>query len=120
MEANPYVQCPCGSGKTFKFCCQPIHKQVARVFELDEEGQHEAAFNLMAEVVKQHPQNPEAYGRQAQLEKVPYMLVVGEKEQSAGAVAVRSRAQSDLGAMPVDEFVRLLDREVRERRLPPA
>jgi threonyl-tRNA synthetase len=56
--------------------------------------------------------------REAQLEKIPYMLVVGDKEQTAGTVAVRSRSEGDLGAMPVDEFVRFLDREVRERKLP--
>src|SRR5262249_48462421 len=44
---------------------------------------------------------PEKIGykiREAQLEKVPYMLVVGEKEQSAGTVAVRDRLAGDLGA----------------------
>lgn len=63
---------------------------------------------------------PEKIGfkiREAQLEKVPYMLVVGDKEQSAGTVAVRARAEGDLGAMPLGEFVNRLDREVREKRL---
>src|SRR3954447_2885987 len=67
MEASPYTPCSCSSGKSFKFCCQPIHKEIARVFELDEEGQHEAALNLMDQVIKQHPQNPEVHGRKAQL-----------------------------------------------------
>ncbi|MEG2429014.1 MAG: threonine--tRNA ligase, partial [Oscillospiraceae bacterium] len=43
--------------------------------------------------------------REAQLEKVPYMLVIGEKEMNANSVAVRSRKDGDLGAMPIDEFV---------------
>jgi threonyl-tRNA synthetase len=42
--------------------------------------------------------------REAQLQKVPYMLVVGNKEQEAGAVAVRRRSGEDLGAMPLEEF----------------
>jgi threonyl-tRNA synthetase len=42
--------------------------------------------------------------REAQVQKVPYMLVVGAREQAAGAVAVRRRAGEDLGAMPVAEF----------------
>src|SRR5439155_5987756 len=49
---------------------------------------------------------PEKIGykiREAQLEKIPYMLVVGDKEQSAGTVAVRDRVERDLGAMPVAE-----------------
>jgi threonyl-tRNA synthetase len=56
--------------------------------------------------------------RDAQLEKIPYMLVIGEKEQTAGSVAVRARAEGDLGAVPVAEFVARLEREVREKRLP--
>jgi threonyl-tRNA synthetase len=43
--------------------------------------------------------------RRAQLQKVPYMLIIGDKEQAAGAVAVRLRSGEDLGAMPVDAFV---------------
>jgi threonyl-tRNA synthetase len=43
--------------------------------------------------------------RDAQLEKMPYMLVVGAKEADAGAVAVRSREKGDEGAVPLEEFV---------------
>jgi threonyl-tRNA synthetase len=63
---------------------------------------------------------PEKIGykiREAQLEKVPYMLVVGEKEQAAGTVAVRDRVAGDLGPLPTAEVVRQLAEEVRERRI---
>ncbi len=43
--------------------------------------------------------------REAQLQKVPYMLVVGDKEAAAGAVAVRLRTEQNLGAMPLADFV---------------
>jgi len=43
--------------------------------------------------------------RDAQLQKVPYMLIVGDREAAAGAVAVRSRDRGDLGPMPVEEFL---------------
>ncbi len=56
--------------------------------------------------------------REAQLDKIPYMLVIGEKEQTAGSVAVRSRIEGDLGAVPVADFVARLEREVREKQLP--
>ena len=46
--------------------------------------------------------------RTAQLQKVPYMLVVGDREAEAGAVAVRTRDSGDLGAMPLAEFVEML------------
>lgn len=58
--------------------------------------------------------------REAQLDKVPYMLVIGEKEQAAGSVAVRSRSEGDRGAIPVAEFIDRIDREARERLLAPA
>ena len=43
--------------------------------------------------------------RQAQLEKVPYMLVLGEKEAAEGAITVRSRDKGDLGAAQLDDFI---------------
>jgi threonyl-tRNA synthetase len=43
--------------------------------------------------------------REAQLQKIPYMLVVGDREAAERAVAVRSRAKGDLGARPVQQFV---------------
>ncbi len=43
--------------------------------------------------------------REAQLQKVPYMLVVGDREAQSGQVAVRHRKKGDLGAQPLDEFL---------------
>jgi threonyl-tRNA synthetase len=43
--------------------------------------------------------------REAQLQKIPYMLVVGDREAQAGQVAVRNRKHGDLGAKPLDEFI---------------
>jgi threonyl-tRNA synthetase len=55
--------------------------------------------------------------REAQLEKIPYMLVVGEKEQSAGGVAVRDRVDGDLGLVPLADLIAKLNREVKEKRI---
>ena len=55
--------------------------------------------------------------RQAQLEKVPYMLVVGEKEAAEGKVAVRNRGGVDLGAVSVDEFMLKALEEIRTLKL---
>ena len=49
--------------------------------------------------------------RNAQMQKVPYMLVVGDREEEAGAVAVRHRGGEDLGAMPLDDFMTRLGKE---------
>ena len=53
--------------------------------------------------------------RQAQLQKVPYMLVVGDREVDAGSVAVRTRAGKDLGAKPVGDVVDMLLKQVADR-----
>ena len=50
--------------------------------------------------------------REAQLKKMPYMLVVGDKEKESGCVAVRTRTGVDLGAMPLDDFISRLREEV--------
>jgi len=55
--------------------------------------------------------------REAQLQKVPYMLVVGDREQKNETVAVRLRSGENLGAMPMVEFEALLHRVVSERSL---
>jgi len=55
--------------------------------------------------------------RVAQEQKVPYMLVVGDRDVEAGAVSVRLRTGEDLGAMAVDSFVDMLDGLVKARSL---
>ena len=55
--------------------------------------------------------------REAQLEKIPYMLVVGDKEQSAGTVTVRDRVDGDQGAIAVAELIKRLTEEVNEKRI---
>jgi threonyl-tRNA synthetase len=55
--------------------------------------------------------------REAQLQKIPYMLVVGDREAADRAVAVRSRARGDLGARPLDTFVADALAEVATKQL---
>jgi threonyl-tRNA synthetase len=50
--------------------------------------------------------------REAQMQKIPYMLVVGDREAEAGAVSVRSRAEGDKGAISLDDFTALLRAEI--------
>jgi threonyl-tRNA synthetase len=54
--------------------------------------------------------------RDAELRRIPYMLVVGDQEQDGGKVAVRRHRQGDLGAVPVEEFARSAVEEVDDRR----
>ena len=53
--------------------------------------------------------------RSAQLEKIPYMLVIGDKEMEAGTVSLRSRKEGDLGAMPVSDVVAKISAENKDR-----
>ena len=53
--------------------------------------------------------------RDAQMQKIPYMLVVGGKEAEAGTVGVRHRTKGDQGAKPLDEFIAALRKEVDDR-----
>jgi threonyl-tRNA synthetase len=55
--------------------------------------------------------------REAQLEKIPYMLVLGDKEQENGTVAVRARGKGDLGAMSLDEFMNMILEEIRTKSI---
>ena len=50
--------------------------------------------------------------REAQLRKIPYMLVVGDKEIEANAVAVRSRKEGDIGQIDIDEFLARMQKEI--------
>lgn len=54
--------------------------------------------------------------RNAQLRKVPYQLIVGDKEAEQGAVAVRKRGGLDLGSMPIADFIERINQEVRSRQ----
>jgi threonyl-tRNA synthetase len=55
--------------------------------------------------------------RDAQLQKVPYMLVLGDKELEEQKVAVRERKQGDIGAMPLEEFISKITQQRRSRSL---
>ncbi|BEP48216.1 MULTISPECIES: threonine--tRNA ligase [Variovorax] len=54
--------------------------------------------------------------RKHSLQKLPYILVVGDKEREAGAVAVRARGNQDLGAMSLESFVQRLVQDVADKR----
>ncbi|MGQ9511684.1 threonine--tRNA ligase [Thermodesulfitimonas sp.] len=55
--------------------------------------------------------------REAQVQKVPFMLVVGDREAATGTVAVRHRSQGDLGVMPLSTFVNRVREEIKTRKI---
>ena len=54
--------------------------------------------------------------REAQLQKIPYMLIVGEKEVEANTISVRSRQNGDLGTKDIKDFIKELKIEIKEKR----
>lgn len=55
--------------------------------------------------------------REAQLQKIPYMLVVGDREAASGSVSVRHRQAGDLGSIALDKFMEVLEREIKNKAL---
>jgi threonyl-tRNA synthetase len=62
--------------------------------------------------INQSRERMQAKIRNAQLQKVPYMLIIGDKEQAADSVSVRMRSGEDLGALPVDAFIERASAEI--------
>ena len=54
--------------------------------------------------------------RENAMQKIPYLLVVGQKEVESGAVAVRARGNKDLGSMPVEKFIEFIKEDVKSKR----
>lgn len=54
--------------------------------------------------------------REGTLEKIPYLLVVGDKEIESGAVSVRSRKKGNEGVMAIEDFIKTVESEIREKR----
>ena len=55
--------------------------------------------------------------REAQMQKIPYMLIIGDKEVENGVIAVRSRKAGDLGTMTLDAFIERINEEVRTKAI---
>lgn len=107
-------------GGAFPAWISPVQAVVIPVTE----GQELYAKEVLS-VLKQADLRVELDGRQetlqarirdAQLSKVPYMVVVGKREEASRKVSIRQRIQGDLGEMPLEGFVERLQKEVREKR----
>jgi threonyl-tRNA synthetase len=53
--------------------------------------------------------------REHSLRKTPYILVAGDKEKAAGTVSVRARGNKDLGVMPIDDFIKLIQNDIQAK-----
>lgn len=82
---------------------------------------HRAALSArgVRVTVDETPDKIGAKIRNARLDRVPYMLVLGQREAEDGTVSVRHRDKGDLGAMPFEQFADLVAREIAERHISP-
>lgn len=92
MPLDPYASCPCGSGKKFKWCCAPFFAQVEKAFDLDRQGQHEAALHAIQELTKTHPDQPAAWGYYAQ-----FLYNQGQAEQAEEALSTALKLNPNFG-----------------------
>lgn len=94
----------------------PVQVKVLPISDNQKEYANKVAEKLEAEGLRvELDDRQEKIGykiREAQLSKVPYMLILGDKEVEADAVGVRARKEGDIGAMPIDEFISKIKSEI--------
>jgi threonyl-tRNA synthetase len=104
----------------FPFWIAPVHAVVLPVSDRFAEAARAVAGRLAAAGLRfELDDRNEKLGariRRAELQKIPAMLVMGEKEAAAGTVSVRLRHGGDAGTLPVDEFLSLARKAIIERR----
>jgi threonyl-tRNA synthetase len=107
-------------GGAFPVWLAPLQVVLVPIADRHNEYAHDVADQLRAAglrvEVNDSSDRMQAKIRDAQLQKVPYMLVMGDREVEAGAVAVRLRDGEDLGAKSVSDFIALAQAAVAERR----
>ncbi|MCX6726281.1 MAG: threonine--tRNA ligase [Candidatus Shapirobacteria bacterium] len=89
------------------------------------DAQHEYANKILAQLKEQgiraeiddRSEKMQAKIRDAQLEKIPYMLIIGKREVELGSMAVRQRDGQDLGAMPINDFIAKVKEQINTKSL---
>jgi threonyl-tRNA synthetase len=107
-------------GGAFPAWLAPVQVALIPIADRHSKYAHQVASQLKAAglriEVNDSSDRMQAKIRDAQLQKVPYMLVMGDREVENQAVAVRLRNGEDLGARPVDDFVAMVQQAVVEKR----
>jgi tetratricopeptide (TPR) repeat protein len=92
MPLDPYVSCPCGSGKKFKWCCAPFYAQIEKAFDLDRTGQHEAALHAIQQLTQSHADQPAVWGYYAQ-----FLYNLGKAEEAENALVEALKLNPNFG-----------------------
>ena len=105
----------------FPLWLSPVQAVVIPVSEKQEDYAKEVLSRLKEAGLRAEadlrPERMQARIRDAELQKIPYILVVGERERETGAVSVRRRHRGNLGSIPLSGFLEAALREVREKRI---
>ena len=104
----------------FPLWLSPVQVRVANISEQSQEAAHRAVAALHAEGIRVEADisatgNIKQRVKESEEAKVPYLLVIGDREAAAGTVAVRGRGRKDLGVVPLAEFVAKAKAEIAAR-----
>ncbi|MEO8065640.1 MAG: threonine--tRNA ligase [Candidatus Doudnabacteria bacterium] len=103
----------------FPVWLSPVQVKVLPITDKQNKYAHDVAHDLISHGIRTElDDRSESVGkkiREAEMEKIPYMLIVGEKEAKAKSVAVRGRHQKDLGEMKLDKFIKKVSDEIKTR-----
>ncbi len=108
-------------GGAFPVWLAPVQAAVIPIADRHVAYAHDIAAKMKAAgirvTVDETSERMNAKIRNAQLQKIPYMLVIGDREQEAGAASLRLRTEEDLGAKPIGEIVDLVRRMIDTKSL---
>lgn len=92
MALDPYMSCPCGSGKKFKWCCASYYPEVERALALEQQAQHDAALAAMKDLTTKHGDKAAVWGYYAQ-----FLYNSGQGEQAEEAVSQALKLDPNFG-----------------------
>ncbi|MGL4420639.1 MAG: tetratricopeptide repeat protein [Gemmataceae bacterium] len=90
MPPSPYDNCPCGSGKKFKWCCTPYFDQVEIALDQQQKNQHDAALRTMQGVTQAHADKPPVWGYYAHI-----LFAEGKTDEAEEAIQKAYAIQPD-------------------------
>jgi threonyl-tRNA synthetase len=106
-------------GGAFPFWISPIQATLVPIADRHADYCYEVAAKMKAAGLRvdvdSRGERMQAKIRDAQLQKVPYMLIAGDRDIAAGAVSVRTRTGEDLGAISIDDLIAKLTAEAASR-----